>query len=518
LQGKEAEIAESGKAQDGDNVPAVKVLVALNNLPAGTIVNPDLFRWQTWPEDGLAPEFIVQGSKNNKSGVKPADLTGWAVRRGIAAGEPINKKRLIEPGTAGFLAGVLGPGMRAVSTNINAETGAAGFIMPGDRVDVVLTQQVRKSKRKDIQSGSDRDKVISETVISDVRVLAIDQAFNDIQEQTRVGKTITMEVTPKQAESLAVAKRMGRVSLALRSLVRDPKIETKSAFTSDEEVSRFLRGRSSAVPRVLVARQNLPAGALLRDTDFTWQQLAPGDNGEDNIFEALESPVALRGSFLKGAVDGRKPILQSNIIRPGEQGFIVAALEPGMRAVSVAVDQVRGVSGFISPGDKVDLLLTHEVKDTTDKPVLTPRRFTETIVEDLRLLAVEQVVDPKSGKPKIGETITLEVTPQQAEIVALAASMGALSLSVRSVPAGEPDLDRIVSSDLGVSQALLDHVILGTKRDPDLVRRRSQLNRIRNAGGNSNRKKSARTPARGSSNRSVTIYRATAPSTVVIER
>lgn len=521
LQGKEAELAENGKAQEGSQVASVRVLVALNNLPAGTIVNPDLFRWQTWPEDGLAPEFIVQGTDGGDGpavGTQPSDLTGWAVRRGIAANEPVTKARLLEPGEAGFLAGVLSPGMRAVSTNVNAETGAAGFILPGDRVDIVLTQQLRLTTG----DGANREKIVSETVISDVRVLAVDQAFNDIEEQTRVGKTITMELTPKQSEALAVAKRMGRISLALRSIVRDPEIEKKSAFTSDEEVSRFLRGRSSSVPRVLVAKHDLPAGALLRDIDFAWQQLGAGDSGEGNIFEALASPATLRGSYLKTAVERQKPIQHEDIIRPGEQGFIVASLAPGMRAVSMAVTQVSGVSGFISPGDRIDLLLTHKIEDTSDKPVLTPRRFSETILKDLRLLAIEQVVDPGTGKPRVGTTVTLEVTPSQAETIALAASMGDLSLSLRSVPADDlaandgAGLD--VASDIGISPALLDQLILGTRRDPNLLSRQRQLRRARRPRSAQN----AATPrppiASGQGSKTITVYRATTPSSVVIER
>lgn len=526
LQGKEAELAESGKNQDIGKVLSVQVLVALNNLPAGTIVNPDLFRWQNWPEDGLAPEFIVQGGDGGTESMKPSDMTGWAVRRGIGANEPILKSRLLKPGSAGFLAGVLGPGMRAVSTNVNAETGAAGFILPGDRVDVVLTQQVRRTKGDD----AGRDKIISETVIADVRVLAVDQSFDDIKELARIGKTITLELTPKQAESMAVAKRMGRISLSLRSLTRRPEIEKKSAFTSDEEVSRFLRGRISSAPRILVAKHNLPAGTLLRDTDFGWQQLAPGESGEGNVFEGSTSPAALRGSYLKTSVDSRKPILHENIIRPGEQGFIVASLAPGMRAVSMAITQVSGVSGFISPGDMVDLLLTHKVEDTSEDPVLTPRRFSETILKGLRLLAIEQIVDASTGKPKVGQTVTVEVTPREAEIVALASSMGNLSLSLRSVPSadstdgGDGVQEESMVSDIEISRALMDHLILGTRQDPILLHRRRQLGGIPSARrvGNKAAKKPAPAPAGnyklGGGSSSVTVYRATTPSTVVIKR
>ncbi len=434
LQDKEAQIAANNQKPVAKKTQSVQVLVALNNLPAGTIVNPDLFRWQNWPEDGLAPEYIVQGTAKSEAdgaSVKPAALTGWAVRRGFTAGEPITKARLLEPSKAGFLAGVLGPGMRAASISINAETGAAGFILPGNRVDVVLTQKIRQAEGE----ASGREQVISETVISDIRVLAIDQVLNDIEEQTKLGKTVTLELTPKQAEGLSVAKQMGRISLSLRSLVRDAKLEMKSAFTSGEEVSRFLRDRASTRSRALVAKQKLPAGILLRDTDLTWRLLAADDSGEGMIFEGLASIAALRGSYLKASVDSHGAILHENIIRPGQQGFIIAALAPGLRAVSMSVTQISGVSGFISPGDKVDLLLTHQVNDTSESAPLSPRKFGETILRDLRLLAIEQVIDANTGKPQVGSTVTLEVTPKEAEVVALASTMGELSLSLRSVPA-----------------------------------------------------------------------------------
>ena len=478
------------------------------------MVREKLLRWQTWPNDGLSPEYIVQGEDGTSD--KSADFSGWAVRRGIATGEPITRHRLLEPGAAGFLAGALSPGMRATSISVNAETGAAGFILPGDRVDVMLTQQISQT-RGDL--GVNRDKIISEIVISNVRVLAIDQDFNDIDEQTRVGKTVTLELTPKQAESLAVAKRMGKISLSLRSFLRNADIEKKSTFTSDEDVSNFLRGRDPIPVQVLVAKHNLTAGALLRDTDFTWQKLGAGESGKRYISKTLTSAATLRGSYLKVDVEGNKAIPQDAIIRPGEHGFIVAALLPGMRAISMAVSQVTSVSGYIAPGDRIDLLLTHEVEDKAEKPELTPRRYSETILEDLRLLAIEQIVDPKTGKPQAGETVTLEVTPDQAEVVTLGASMGNLSLSLRSVPAGESGTDDdehqfSTASDLGISPAISDFIIFRTSNDPNLLRRRIQMSKLLNA----NKKTSPSPRVIDSSTKSVTIYRAATPSTVIVKR
>jgi pilus assembly protein CpaB len=514
LQSREAEFSVTNEEPKIEKVPTVRVLVADSDLAAGTVVRENFLRWQTWPNDGLSPEYIVQGKDGTSD--KSADFSGWAVRRGIATGEPITRHRLLEPGAAGFLAGALSPGMRATSISVNAETGAAGFILPGDRVDVMLTQQISQT-RGDV--GVNRDKIISEIVISNVRVLAIDQDFNDIDEQTRVGKTVTLELTPKQAESLAVAKRMGKISLSLRSFLRNADIEKKSTFTSDEDVSNFLRDRDPTPVQVLVAKHKLTAGALLRDTDFTWQNLGAGESGKRYISKTLTSAATLRGSYLKVDVEGNKAIPQDAIIRPGEHGFIVAALLPGMRAISMAVSQVTSVSGYIAPGDRIDLLLTHEVEDKAEKPELTPRRYSETILEDLRLLAIEQIVDPKTGKPQAGETVTLEVTPDQAEVVTLGAAMGILSLSLRSVPAGESGTDYdehqlSTASDLGISPAISDFMIFRTFNDPNLLRRRVQMSKLLNV----NKKTSPRPRVIDSSTKSVTIYRAATPSTVIVKR
>ena len=503
LDEKENELAEARQPVQETKVSAIEVLVADRDLPAGTIVNPDHFRWQSWPEDGLHEQYLL---RDNEAAAD--ELTGAAVRRAITAGEPITRNRIVKPGEAGFLAGVLSPGMRAATVEVNEETGAAGFILPGDRVDVMMTQEVQQESA----SGAVDRKVVSETILRDIRVLAIDQTFNDIDDQTRVGSTVTVEVTPKDSEGLAVAKRMGVISLALRSLTRDPVLEQPTAFTSDEEVSRFLRVRSSAVPRVLVAKHTLPSGTLMRDTDFMWLQLETGANVEGLIVEAYVSEASLRGAYLKETVQANQPLKVDNVIRPGEQGFIVAAMTPGMRAISVSVNQVSGVSGFVSPGDRVDLMLTHEVNDNSDNPLLNPRRFTETILTDLKLLAIEQTIDPSTGKPVIGQTVTLEVTPAQSEMVALAATMGQISLALRSVPSVElpRSSDREMISDLAVSPALRDFLIRGTTKDPSLLKRRAELSDLSEQGD-----LVAQTV---DPPKSIRIYRANQGSTVQVRR
>ena len=227
---------------------AVKnVLVATSDLPAGSFVKAEHVRWQPWPEGALNDSYLVEGA------VKPEDVVGAVVRRGIVAGEPVTNGRIVRPGDRGFLAAVLQPGMRAVSVAVNATSGIAGLVFPGDRVDIILTQT--------IPTGRD-PRIASETVLENVRVLAIDQVLNDQSGEPTLGKNATIEVTPKQAEVVAVVSDMGRLSLSLRSLARpatggdaldptetvdnSPEPWRGETYTWDTEASRALAARGGA--------------------------------------------------------------------------------------------------------------------------------------------------------------------------------------------------------------------------------------------------------------------------------
>ena len=169
-------------------VAAVDVLVAERDLPAGTILNPDSFRWQAWPELAVNENYIQRTVEGREQ-----ELTGAAVKRVISAGDPITMSKLVKPDEVGFLAGVLSPGMRAVSIPISAVNAASGFILPGNLVDIVLTQD--HSQR--LPDGVTRRRLVSETVQEEIRVLAIDQVVDDTGQQARLGSTATLEVTPK---------------------------------------------------------------------------------------------------------------------------------------------------------------------------------------------------------------------------------------------------------------------------------------------------------------------------------
>lgn len=209
-----------------------QVLVAAADLPAGTILKGSDLRWQPWPEDGLAAAYVVRDDD------RPHDFTGAVVRQGLVPGEPVTEGRVVRPGGRGFLAAMLNPGKRAISVPINAASGISGLIFPGDRVDVVLTHTVPGE-----QSRTGTPRRASETVLHDIRVLALDQRTDDQDGEPSVAKTVTLELSPKQAERVLLAQQLGSLSLTLRPVAkggRDDGLGPAISYTVDSQVSALV--------------------------------------------------------------------------------------------------------------------------------------------------------------------------------------------------------------------------------------------------------------------------------------
>ena len=191
--------------------PKVDVLVANRELRRGEVLQPGDLRWQAWPADAVS-EFYV--TKETRPDALESDGKQLARTR-IVSGEPITDDKLLSRDNPGVLSAMLRPGMRAVAVPISPETGAGGFILPGDYVDVVLTREIEVLERGE----RPRRKKVANTLLSSVQVLAIDQFFAQGEGgATEVGRTATLEVTPAQAENLALAEQSGQMSLALRGL------------------------------------------------------------------------------------------------------------------------------------------------------------------------------------------------------------------------------------------------------------------------------------------------------------
>jgi pilus assembly protein CpaB len=204
-------------------IATTDVLIAKSDIGMGTAIASQDLQWQAWPAATTGESYITK--KDKPSAIE--ELSGAITRAPFTAGEPIREGKLIRAnGAAGYMAAILPSGMRAVSTEISPETGAGGFILPNDRVDVILSRRPKDDSAKYVPPAS------SETILTNVRVLAIDQTVEEKNGQrVVVGKTATLEIAPRQAETLTQARQLGTLSLALRSLLDASKI-------TDEEAER----------------------------------------------------------------------------------------------------------------------------------------------------------------------------------------------------------------------------------------------------------------------------------------
>jgi pilus assembly protein CpaB len=237
--------------------PSKSVLIARVSVQRGQILRPDDLAWQPWPEGGIDRNYILLGSRT------PETYSGWVARQPIAAGEPLIESKMVAPGNRGFLAAVLHPGMRAVSVPVTVTSGIAGFVFPGDQVDLIVTYSVqdRPPPGQTTPTGPLLEHKISETVLRSVRVIAIDQKLDSKAGEATVAKTATFEVTPKESEIVALASEMGKLSLSLRSLVPGPdelkqEVSTSSleapnsplseTYTVDSDISPLLHAPGNA--------------------------------------------------------------------------------------------------------------------------------------------------------------------------------------------------------------------------------------------------------------------------------
>lgn len=188
----------------------IDVLVAKSNIGMGQALAAGEVAWQPWPKEAATGNFIRRSDRPTAI----EDLSGQIARYPFVAGEPIREAKLVNAKGSGFMAAILPPGMRAVSTQISPETSAGGFILPNDHVDVILTRRdLEAEKATGVESHT------SEVVLSNIRVLAIDQNVEEKGGQkVVVGKTATLELNPAQVETLALSQKRGSLSLALRSI------------------------------------------------------------------------------------------------------------------------------------------------------------------------------------------------------------------------------------------------------------------------------------------------------------
>jgi pilus assembly protein CpaB len=216
--------ASAPTAQAKPVVPAgPEILVATRALPIGTIIDAEALRFQMWPEGLVQPTYF---KKDDPATGDPASLIGAVVRNEISAGQPLVLGSLIKPGDRGFMAAALSPGMRAITVGVSTTGSVSGFIFPGDRVDMMLTQEV---------GGGDGPPLkVVETIFKNVRILATDHRVSALNDDGKAADVknidnVTLEVTPKIAEKIQVAQQIGSLSLVLRPIA-DNNVELERAI------------------------------------------------------------------------------------------------------------------------------------------------------------------------------------------------------------------------------------------------------------------------------------------------
>ncbi len=217
---------------------AIDVLVAANDLPVGQVLKPADMRWQPWPAD-LAPAAAL--TRENAPNAA-TEFEGALVRTSFLGGEPIRREKLVKADGSGFMSAILPSGMRALAISIDTRgaTSAGGFVLPNDRVDVL---RIYRDEEASKAGGSDVQ--VAETILSNIRVLAIGQNVQERQgEQVVTGETATLELSPSQAETLALAQRTGQLSLALRSLA-----DAKQVASRDDRAEQNLTVIRAGVAR-----------------------------------------------------------------------------------------------------------------------------------------------------------------------------------------------------------------------------------------------------------------------------
>ena len=303
MTGAAAPVAVAGPVEAPVDGP--RVMVATRALPVGTIIDAAALRFQPWPKE------LVENAYFLESAPEARNLVGTVVRFAIPAGQPITQGALVKPGDRGFLAAALGPGMRAITVPVSAQSAVAGFVFPGDRVDLVLTQTVA--------GGGDGPPLrVSETMLRNLRVLATDQRTDnntDDQGKTVVSaySTVTVEATPRIAEKIAVAQTVGALSLSLRSIA-DNSSELEEAIASGDVKlpdSNDPKAEKAALAR-LAARpiEGTPTFSTGADVSRFQRSSVPGKAASNGGGGGGPAPTAMTPAPSAPSPDRRGPVVR----------------------------------------------------------------------------------------------------------------------------------------------------------------------------------------------------------------
>lgn len=308
--------ASAPKAEAAQQAPkGPKVLVAQRALPVGTIITADSVSFQQWPKDMVQDAYFLDGEADMNK------LLGTVVRYPVTAGQPVTQGALVSPGDRGFLAAALGPGMRAVTIPVSQKTGVGGFIFPGDHVDLMLTQTVRSTDQGESLKAS-------ETILKNIRVLATDTSTEtetvDGKTVVRGFRTVTLEVTPRIAEKIAVSQTIGTISLSLRSLA-DNQAQLEQAIASGS-VKVPAGATKEEEERVLAAAMHRPiegSSSFVTGGDVSRFQRRTMPPRVDPAKRMMAEMASMYGDRARAAAAGRTARPSADATAAAPQGPVV---------------------------------------------------------------------------------------------------------------------------------------------------------------------------------------------------
>jgi pilus assembly protein CpaB len=459
------------------------VVVARTPLRYGDRIRAEHIRAVEWPA-----EFVPEGAFQSVDDVLVKE--GRVALRAFEPNEPLLKSRVSGPGGRASMSTRIDPNMRAATISVNTVLSVGGFVEPDDRVDILLTWK------------GDDDQLATDILLQNVRVLAVDQQIQP-DDKTAVAKSVTVELTPEQVQKLTLARSVGQFSVALRNVGDVEPIQARSITVTDLKSTEAPReqtlaaesaepaqaapapatpvlaetppitqpaqpAETAAAPEkaepmpaekpakeeemakpeepkmvpVVVARVRLPFGGRIGPQHLAIRDY-PADQVPEGAFTSVEEVLGPQPRKVLEPIEPNEPLLASKVTDPGGRATLSSIVEPERRAVTIAVNAVLGVAGFVKPDDRVDVVLTRDNNGAAES---------RTLLQNMKVLAADQQVTTENEVPEIVNTVTLEADPTQATKLILGSTVGTMSLVLRS----NKDEEQVESKAVTVSNLFTD--------------------------------------------------------------
>lgn len=297
--------ASLGGKKNEETGPRTQVLVAAKTLSLGKELSEGDLKWQTWPGEAFDGAIVRKGEQTAQEA-----LTGRLIEK-VNEGQPVLPSYVFKEGKGNVVAATLQPGMRAVAIPVKAFTMAGGFVTPGDYVDVILTYKVNVAREERVNTSSFVRSRASETILKNIRVLAVDQEASREKDDAKIAKTVTLAVKAEDAESLALASEMGDLTLALRG-IGDVQDTNPTAMTTDIEISRTMQSVVKLSGENSGSRVRIYNGAVMTETNSRSGATMEFDGEYDDMSaeaeEAMEAAESMTQA-IEGAAEATENIM-----------------------------------------------------------------------------------------------------------------------------------------------------------------------------------------------------------------